>query len=116
MKDKIPNHSRIDTFQLLVHLIRLALYATFQVTKLSCSEYFAKLSLPCADEISVCRTLAHLEESSDRYILYCIVLIALSRCNRVFTRRLRLCHSHTVYRREVRKGDREGPNRVESEV
>ena len=46
----------------------------------------------------------------------CIVLIALSRCNRVFTRRLRLCHSHTVYRREVRKGDREGPNRVESEV
>ena len=24
-----------------------------------------------------------------------IVLIALSRCNRVFTRRLRLCHSHT---------------------
>ena len=47
-----------------------------------------------------------------------IVLIALSRCNRVFTRRLRLCHSHsdTVYRREVRKGDREGPNRVESEV
>ena len=47
---------------------------------------------------------------------YCIVLIALSRCNRVFTRRLRLCHSHTVYRREVRKGDREGPNRVESEV
>ena len=48
--------------------------------------------------------------------VYCIVLIALSRCNRVFTRRLRLCHSHTVYRREVRKGDREGPNRVESEV
>ena len=47
---------------------------------------------------------------------YCIVLIALSRCNRVFTRRLRLCHSNTVYRREVRKGDREGPNRVESEV
>ena len=47
---------------------------------------------------------------------YCIVLIALSRCNRVFTRMLRLCHSHTVYRREVRKGDREGPNRVESEV
>ena len=45
-----------------------------------------------------------------------IVLIALSRCNRVFTRRLRLCHSHTMYRREVRKGDREGPNRVESEV
>ena len=44
------------------------------------------------------------------------VLIALSRCNRVFTRRLRLCHSHTVYRREVRKGDREGPNRLESEV
>ena len=49
-------------------------------------------------------------------VLYCIVLIALSRCNRVFTRRLRLCHSHTVHRREVRKGDREGPNRVESEV
>ena len=47
---------------------------------------------------------------------YCIVLIALSRCNRVFTRRLRLCHSHTVYRREVREGDREGPNRLESEV
>ena len=46
----------------------------------------------------------------------CIVLIALSRCNRVFTRRLRLCHSHTVYRREVREGDREGPNRLESEV
>ena len=45
-----------------------------------------------------------------------IVLIALSRCNRVFTRRLRLCHSHTVYRRVVRKGGREGPNRVESEV
>ena len=45
-----------------------------------------------------------------------IVLIALSRCNRVFTRRLRLCHSHTVYRREVREGDREGPNRLESEV
>ena len=44
------------------------------------------------------------------------VLIARSRCNRVFTLRLRLCHSHTVYRREVRKGDREGPNRVESEV
>ena len=49
-------------------------------------------------------------------IFECIVLIALSRCNRVFTRRLRLCHSHTVYRREVRKGDREGPNRLESEV
>ena len=48
--------------------------------------------------------------------MYCIVLIALSRCNRVFTRRLRLCHSHTVYRREVREGDREGPNRLESEV
>ena len=48
--------------------------------------------------------------------LHCIVLIAHSRCNRVFTRRLRLCHSHTVYRREVRKVDREGPNRVESEV
>ena len=48
--------------------------------------------------------------------MYCIVLIALSRCNREFTRRLRLCHSHTVYRREVRKGGREGPNRVESEV
>ena len=48
--------------------------------------------------------------------MYCIVLIALSRCNRVFTRRLRLCHSHTVYRRVVRKGGREGPNRVESEV
>ena len=48
-------------------------------------------------------------------ILYCIVLIALSRCNRVFTRRLRLCHSHTVRRREVRKGDREGLNRVVSE-
>ena len=48
--------------------------------------------------------------------MYCIVLIALSRCNRVFTRRLRLCHSHTVYRREVRVGDREGPNRLESEV
>ena len=48
--------------------------------------------------------------------VYCIVLIALSRCNRVFTRRLRLCHSHTVYRREVREGDREGPNRLESEV
>ena len=47
---------------------------------------------------------------------YHIVLIALSRCNRVFTRRLRLCHSHTVYRRVVRKGGREGPNRVESEV
>ena len=46
---------------------------------------------------------------------YCIVLIALSRCNRVFTRRLRLCHSHTVRRREVRKGDREGLNRVVSE-
>ena len=45
-----------------------------------------------------------------------IVLIALSPCNRVFTRRLRLCHSHTVYRREVREGDREGPNRLESEV
>ena len=29
--------------------------------------------------------------------------------HRVFTCRLRLCHSHTVYRREVRKGDREGP-------
>ena len=43
--------------------------------------------------------------------LACIVLIALSRCNRVFTRRLRLCHSHTVYRRVVRKGGREGPNR-----
>ena len=42
-------------------------------------------------------------------VLYCIVLIALSRCNRVFTHRLRLCHSHTVHRREVRKGDREGP-------
>ena len=51
------------------------------------------------------------------YDEYCIVLIALSRCNRVFTRRLRLCHSHTVYRREVREGDREGPsNRLESEV
>ena len=48
--------------------------------------------------------------------MYCIVLIALSRCNRVFTRRLRLCHSHTVYRRVARKGGREGPNRVESEV
>ena len=47
---------------------------------------------------------------------WCNVLIALSRCNRVFTRRLRLCHSHTVYRRVVRKGGREGPNRVESEV
>ena len=47
---------------------------------------------------------------------YCMFLIALSRCNRVFTRRLRLCQSHTVYRREVRKGDREGPNRVEREV
>ena len=46
--------------------------------------------------------------------MYC-VLIALSRCNRVFTRRLRLCHSHTVRRREVRKGDREGLNRVVSE-
>ena len=45
-----------------------------------------------------------------------IVLIALSRCNRVFTRRLRLCHSHTVHRHEVRKGDREGPNRVVSEL
>ena len=45
----------------------------------------------------------------------CIVLIALSRCNRVFTRRLRLCHSHTVRRREVRKGDIEGLNRVVSE-
>ena len=33
--------------------------------------------------------------------MYCIVLIALSRCNRVFTRRLRLCHSHTARRREV---------------
>ena len=52
----------------------------------------------------------------DTFMCACIVLIALSRCNRVFTRRLRLCHSHTVYRREVRKGDREGPNRVESEV
>ena len=48
-------------------------------------------------------------------VLYCIVLIALSRCNRVFTRRLRLCHSHTVRRREVRKGDREGLNRVVGE-
>ena len=48
--------------------------------------------------------------------MVCIVLIALSRCNRVFTHRLRLCHSHTVYRREVREGDREGPNRLESEV
>ena len=47
--------------------------------------------------------------------LYCIVLIALSRCNRVFTRMLRLCQSHTVHRHEVRKGDREGPNRVVSE-
>ena len=49
---------------------------------------------------------------------YCIVglLIALSRCNRVFTRRLRLCHSDTVHRHEVRKGDREGPNRVVSEL
>ena len=47
--------------------------------------------------------------------MYCIVLIALSRCNRVFTRRLRVCHSHTVRRREVRKGDREGLNRVVSE-
>ena len=37
MKDKIPNHSRIDTFQLLVHLIRLALYATAQEAKLSVS-------------------------------------------------------------------------------
>ncbi len=36
----------------------------------------------------------------------CIVLIALSRCNRVFTRRLRLCHSHTVRHHEVRKGER----------
>ena len=45
-------------------------------------------------------------------VLYCIVLIALSRCNRVFTRRLRLCHSHTVRHREVRKGEREGLNRV----
>ena len=35
-----------------------------------------------------------------------IVLIALSRCNRVFTRRLRLCHSHTVRHHEVRKGER----------
>ena len=43
-----------------------------------------------------------------------IVLIALSRCNRVFTRRLRLCHSHTVRRHEVRKGEREGLNRVVS--
>ena len=51
-----------------------------------------------------------------RFVGYCIVLIALSHCNRVFTRRLRLCHSHTVYRRVVRKGGREGPNRVESEV
>ena len=64
------------------------------------------------------RTLSH----NVRFIsactswLYCIVLIALSRCNRVFTRRLRLCHSHTVYHREVRVGDREGPNRLESEV
>ena len=40
------------------------------------------------------------------YILVCIVLIALSRCNRVFTRRLRLCHSHTVRHHEVRKGER----------
>ena len=46
---------------------------------------------------------------------YCIVLIALSRCNRVFTRRLRLCHSHTVRRQEVREGEREGLNRVVSE-
>ena len=29
--------------------------------------------------------------------------------------RLRLCHSHTVRRREVRKGDREGLNRVVTE-
>ena len=47
-------------------------------------------------------------------VKYCIVLIALSRCNRVFTRRLRLCHSHTVRRHEVRKGEREGLNRVVS--
>ena len=45
-----------------------------------------------------------------RLAFVCIVLIALSRC------RLRLCHSHTVYRREVREGDREGPNGLESEV
>ena len=45
-----------------------------------------------------------------------IVLITLSRCNRVFTRRLRLCHSHTVHRHEVRKGDREGLHRVVSEL
>ncbi len=44
--------------------------------------------------------------------MYCIVLIALSRCNRVFTRRLGLCHSHTVRHHEVRKGEREGLNRV----
>ena len=43
------------------------------------------------------------------------VLIALSRCNRVFTRRLRLCHSHTVRHHEVRKGEREGLNSVVSE-
>ena len=50
-----------------------------------------------------------LEISSDklRFLSVCIVFIALSRCNRVFTRRLRLCHYHTVHRHEVRKGDRE---------
>ena len=62
-------------------------------------------------------------------VLYCIVLIALSRCNRVFTRRLRFrvaivclhegfaCATPTpCTAMKIRKGDREGPNRVESEV
>ena len=63
-----------------------------------------------ADKNFVFRNCSH----TNVYFIY-IVLIALSRCNRVFTRRLRLCHSHTVRRREVRKGDREGLNRVVSE-
>ena len=48
----------------------------------------------------------HRDDRGRGVILYCIVLIALSRCNRVFTRRLRLCHSHTVRHHEVRKGER----------
>ena len=63
-----------------------------------------------------CRWLGHRVEGGI-YIRSHIGAVCglLSRCNHVFTRRLRLCHSHTVRRHEVSKGERDGLNRVVSE-